>query len=130
MDRRIISITNLLVNRLDHPWRVEEVASKLGLSLSHFQKLFKDQVGLSPIAFLRGHRLESARQMLEERPNLRIKEIGYITGLTNSSHFTRDFKERFGLAPKEYRRQNDARIGTEIEQDLPSFEMLRGFANK
>lgn len=59
------------------------------------------------MAYLNELRLEKARELLEdERCFLQIKEIGHQVGLVNDSHFTRDFKKKYGLTPTEYRKQH------------------------
>ncbi len=110
MDGRIFELTNLLNERLTHPWTIEEMAKCVDLSQPHLQKLFKTEIGTPPKTYLRNLRLEKARDMLENG-HLQIKQIGLQTGLVNDSHFTRDFKKKFGLTPTEYRKKQ-----WEIEQ--------------
>ena len=70
-----------------------------------FQKLFKSNTGTSPVAYLRELRLEKARLLLETT-FVQIKQIGIKIGLTNDSHLTRDFKNKYGVTPTECRRQH------------------------
>lgn len=58
------------------------------------------------MAFLHNVRLENAAEMLA-RPTcfLRIAEVASQVGLRNESHFTQDFKAKYGITPTEYRRR-------------------------
>lgn len=102
MDGRIFHLKKLLLERLGHHWTVDEMAKVVDLSTTHFQKIFKTQVGVPPKVFLHDARLEKARELLETT-FLQIKQIGFQTGLKNDSHFTRDFKKKFGSSPTQYR---------------------------
>jgi len=104
MDGRINYLIKRLFNSLDHRWTVEEMAETVELSAPHFQKLFKIHVGISPIAFLRDVRLERAREQLENSFRS-VKQIKFEIGISDDSHFTRDFKNKFGVTPTEYRRR-------------------------
>lgn len=103
MDGRIFHLRNRILNDLKHQWTIEEMANYVELSAPHLQKLFKIQVGMPPIAYLRELRLGKARELLESTFR-RVKQIGFEVGMPNDSHFTRDFKERYGVTPTEYRR--------------------------
>lgn len=116
MDGRIYYLRNRLINNLDHEWNIEEMAEIVELSVPHFQKLFKIYTGKSPIAYLRELRLEKACKLLEDSFH-QIKQIGNKVGMRNESHFTRDFKKKFGLAPSEYRKRHwkNNQAGSEME---------------
>lgn len=83
------------------------MADEIEMSAPHFHKRFKELTGSTPVAYLNDLRLEKARELLEDdQCFLQIKEIGNKVGLANDSHFTRDFKKKYGLTPSEYRKQN------------------------
>ena len=104
MDRRIFHIKENLSQSLGHAWTVEQMAISVELSVPRFNQLFKEKVGISPIAYLLEIRLEKVRELLSDTHSfLQIKEIGVICGLTNDSHFSREFKKRNDRTPTEYR---------------------------
>ena len=106
MDRRIFHIQQQLYQNLGHSWSVEEMADSVKLSATRFKQLFKKEIGVSPKAYLLEIRLEKAHEFLMDPQRfLQIQEIGVICGLTNDSHFTRDFKRKFGLTPTQCRQQ-------------------------
>ncbi len=104
MDGRIFQLHKRILVRLDHQWTIDEMADYTELSIPHFQKLFKTQTGTPPMNYLCELRLEKARQLLEDSHH-RINQIGIAVGMLNDSHFTRDFKKKFGITPTEYRRR-------------------------
>ena len=102
MDGRVFHLRKLFLSDLARIWSIEEMARSVELSPPHLHKLFKSNLGISPLAYLHNLRLEKARELLETT-FLQIKQIANQTGLHDDSHFTRDFKGRFGLAPTKYR---------------------------
>jgi AraC-like DNA-binding protein len=116
MDRRIFYLCEHLSRNLEYQWTVEEMSEILKLSVRHFQKLFKSEVKSSPMNYLRDMRLEKARQLLANADSfLTIKEIRLAVGILNDSHFTRDFKKKYGVTPTEYRKGFWDKIQTENE---------------
>lgn len=102
MDGRIYFLIEHLRSDLTKPWTVGQMAALAELSVPRFQQLFKTETGQSPMSFLKDLRLERARRYLEEGFS-QVKQIGNLTGLRNESHFSRDFKIKFGVTPTQYR---------------------------
>ena len=115
MDRRIFHIQNLLSQSLGRSWTVEEMAEAVELSVPHFRRLFLREVGIPPKIFLNNIRLEAAHAHLSAQDCfLQIQEIAQKCGLGDISHFSRHFKNRFGMSPTEFRLNR-----AEIEQSMP-----------
>ena len=112
MDNRISHLRNQILGNLRHDWTIEDMAKTIELSKPHFQKLFKFHIGTSPIAYVRELRLEKARELLETT-FYQINQIGYEIGMKNDSHFTRDFKKKYGVTPTEYRRLHSEKMQAE-----------------
>ena len=74
-----------------------------GLSSFYLSKLFKEEKGETFINFISEKRLEKSRQLLEET-ELSIKEITAEVGYNDQNYFSRIFKSKYGLSPKEYRK--------------------------
>jgi transcriptional regulator GlxA family with amidase domain len=81
---------------------LSELAQSVNLSVWRLGHIFRSEVGMAPIKYLRLLRMERARQLLETS-YLSIKEIGYHVGLNDESHFVRDFKKAYGAPPTLYR---------------------------
>ena len=112
IDKRILQLRENLINNLHQQWTVKGMAKICEISMPHLQKLFKANTGMSPIMYLRNLRLEKARELLVTTFK-QIKEIRLEVGMINESHFTRDFKKKYGVTPTVYRKLSWAEIPTE-----------------
>ena len=81
-----------------------EFAQSVNLSVWRLCHIFKSDVGMPPIRYLRQLRMERAKHLLESS-FLSVKEIAFQVGLNDESHFVRDFKSTYGYSPALYRSQ-------------------------
>ncbi|MDY3031345.1 MAG: AraC family transcriptional regulator [Clostridia bacterium] len=88
---------------------VEEIASICGLNRSYFGKIFKEAMGKSPQEFLMHYRMIKAAELLK-MTKLSIGDIGSAVGYENQLHFSRAFKNIYGISPREWRNKNRMRI--------------------
>lgn len=102
MDRRVLQAINLLSEDLTRPLDWDALAAATNLSPSRLRHLFKSETGLTPAQYLKRLRLEGARELLEGS-FLRLKEVMPRVGVSDESHFVRDFKKVHGLPPIKYR---------------------------
>ena len=79
-----------------------EFAQSVNLSVWRLCHIFKSDVGMPPIRYLRLLRMERAKGLLESS-FLSVKEIEFQVGLNDESHFVRDFKSTYGYSPALYR---------------------------
>ena len=88
---------------------IADISAEVGLSQSHFMKYFKNTMGTSFIEYLNEYRLTMASRLLisSESSILAIaEEVGY----ENLSYFNRTFKKRFGMTPRDYRKQSTKQL--------------------
>jgi len=79
-----------------------QVAAFMGLSYSHFRKLFTEYAGVAPHQYLLRARLTAAAIRLRETHEP-IKRIAYDLGLGNPAQFSKAFRATYGLPPGAYR---------------------------
>lgn len=79
-----------------------ELAGRYGMCGKYFSDVFKKYTGIGPIDYLIAYRLEQARKLLEST-ELNIKEIGESVGYKDSKYFGRQFKNKFGISPTQWR---------------------------
>ena len=84
---------------------VEDIASTCGLNRSYFGKIFKNAVGKSPQEFLLNYRRIKATELLK-LTQLSVGDISIAVGYANQLHFSRAFKNIYGISPREWRKQN------------------------
>ncbi len=80
------------------------VAEQLGLSVSHFSRSFKEEIGCTFSQYITNMRLAYAQKMLME-PHRKVTEIAELSGYPDYPHFSKTFKKHFGLSPVEFRNQ-------------------------
>ena len=102
MDPRVQKTQQMMRDNLQRELSLSKFARSVNLSVWRFCHVFRSEVGMSPIQYLRFLRMERAKHLLESS-FLSIKEIGHLVGLKDESHFVRDFKKAYGLSPKCYR---------------------------
>lgn len=84
---------------------VEELADVCKLNRSYFSKLFRDNMGCPPQEFLIRMRLSKATELMKTS-SASIGDIAAVCGYPNQLHFSRAFKKRYGISPREWREQN------------------------
>jgi AraC-like DNA-binding protein len=80
------------------------VASEVGISRRYLQTLLAGS-GTSFVQELNATRLDRASDMLSDprADGLPIAEVAYRTGFLDAGYFTRLFRKRFGITPREWR---------------------------
>lgn len=82
---------------------VRQVADQLNINRSYLSDLFRSQMGISPQQYLIQLRLEKAAQLLtvhHETPSTAGISVGY----PDLYHFSRIFKQHFGVSPRNYQK--------------------------
>ncbi len=80
------------------------LANRAGVSRGHLIKLTNDHLGLTPMEVVWRTRVRNAAKLLRET-GLSLAEVAHQTGFSNAYHFSRRFKQQFGQAPKDWRKQ-------------------------
>jgi AraC-like DNA-binding protein len=83
-------------------WTVETLARESGLSRAAFARRFKSVLGESPLAYLTGWRMATARRLLRET-ELPLSAIAERTGYGSEFAFAKAFKRESGRSPGNYR---------------------------
>ena len=104
MDKRVEKIIQMMREDVRGELSLGEFAQSVNLSVWRLCHIFKSDVGMPPIRYLRLLRMERAKDLLESS-FLSVKEIAYQVGLNDESHFVRDFKATYGFSPAHYRSQ-------------------------
>lgn len=108
-ERQLLAAQQLIAAHVDEPIEPQAIARAAGLSLHHFHRIFRAQLGESVMQHVRRLRLERAARRLRTT-ELRLIELASEAGYESHEAFTRAFIEQFGIAPSEYRTQPSARL--------------------
>jgi len=82
--------------------KISEIAKIIGISRSYLAGMFKEELQISPQEYLIHLRLEHAAEMLRNTTEP-INIISASCGYTDSLTFSKAFKQKYGMSPKEYR---------------------------
>ena len=119
-------IQQFLEEHLSDPeLRPAEIAAAADISVRHLHRLFSD-AGSTLGNCIRAQRLEQCRNDLAN-PSLRrktITEIAFSWGFSDSAHFSRSFRRRFGVSPRLFRAQTGVKT-RDYEEDQGFGEFLR-----
>jgi PAS domain S-box-containing protein len=86
------------------PRSAEDLASKVGLSVSQFNRQFKKKFHTTPRSYLTCVRMNAACHLLVSS-DLSISDIALQTGFYDQSHFSNQFLRHRGMSPSQYRRK-------------------------
>lgn len=86
----------------DTDFNVEALADAMCMSRANLHRRMKAQTDLSPTDFIRDIRLKKAAHLLLTQPEASITDIATRVGFATPKYFSRLFREKFGVAPKEY----------------------------
>ena len=80
---------------------VPAVAQHVDVSPSYLTALFRKHLQISPGEYIRRVKLQESKQMIRE-DNLNFTEIAALLQYSTVHHFSRQFKDKFGITPTEY----------------------------
>ncbi|WP_199614110.1 helix-turn-helix domain-containing protein [Paenibacillus alkalitolerans] len=83
---------------------VEKIASRVNLSKSYFQHIYKELFGCSVVSDMINSRLEYSKYLLENS-SLSVTAVSKMCGYENDTHFMRQFKRFVGVTPSQFRSQ-------------------------
>jgi AraC-like DNA-binding protein len=101
-DPRIGSALRMVHGEIARRWKVEELASNVGMSRTAFIERFKDLVGLPPVEYLIRWRMTIAKDALKTG-NDNVSSIAAAVGYASETTFSSTFKKMFGQSPSRYR---------------------------
>ncbi len=95
---------------------IEDIAGVCGLNRTYFGKIFKEALGKTPQEFLLNYRMLKAAELLK-LTSLSIGDVGLAVGYANQMHFSRAFKNNYGISPREWRYQNHVNNAVDSDKE-------------
>lgn len=90
------------------------LADRAGFSKHHFHRVFRGMTGESVMGLVRRLRMERAAQRLRFGQTS-VTDVAFASGYGSHEAFTRAFRERFGVAPRDFRDQAWADAAERVE---------------
>jgi AraC-like DNA-binding protein len=80
------------------------IAAACGISINYLHKVFRD-ANMHVVDLIYAQRLETSKNLLSDpsNNNMTVQQIAYKSGFSHTSHFSRMFKEKFGMPPTAFR---------------------------
>ena len=82
---------------------VEEIASRMNMSVQTFRRRLLAVTGESPKAFISAIQMELAAKLLKDNPDMTISQIANRCGYDEATSFGRTFRKAYGISPSQYR---------------------------
>ena len=88
-------------------WTLESLARQAGLSRTGLAERFRAAMGDTPLSYLRTVRMQKAMHLLSDTDR-NLEQVAREVGYTDAFSFSKVFKREIGIAPREFRRQDQA----------------------
>lgn len=100
---RLSPVINYINNNYMKNLTLEDLASIIDVTPSHFCKIFKQEYNLRPFEFINKVRIEKSKELMLKSPFTPLKNIARSVGFSRLSYFCYVFKEVAGCSPNEFR---------------------------
>ncbi|WP_322924140.1 AraC family transcriptional regulator [Paenibacillus campi] len=101
--RTVKQMIHYMSSQYAHPVSIEHMCSSIGYNRAYMSRIFKKETGMTPVTYLLKLRIDKARQLLRERPELSTQQIAASVGLTDALYFSKQFRRFYGVSPSQYR---------------------------
>jgi signal transduction histidine kinase/CheY-like chemotaxis protein len=86
----------------DDEYDRDTLASNMGASASTLYNKLRAIANVNVTTFIRGIRMEEAKRIATENPDIRISDLAYRVGFRDPRYFSTTFKKHFGMQPTEF----------------------------
>jgi AraC-like DNA-binding protein len=100
--RMIAEAKDYVLEHLDTPISLSDIAAHLDISPYHLSHLFSEESGFTLSSYLLNARMERAADLLAD-PNRRIADVAYAVGYEDPNYFGKVFRRHFGCPPGTFR---------------------------
>jgi len=83
---------------------MKELAAYVGISVGHLSRIFKEEMGESPMGYINHQRILKSLPFLK-RGLMKIQDISLCVGIEDSNYYSRLFKRYMGMSPVQYQEQ-------------------------
>lgn len=106
---KLVEAVSLMESNLEEPMSLDELASCVGLSRRQLERLFQRHLQCVPTRYYLELRLNRARQLLLQTSKS-IVDIAFACGFVSAPHFSKCYRDFFGVPPRDERRLRAASL--------------------
>ncbi|MBZ9540314.1 GlxA family transcriptional regulator [Modicisalibacter tunisiensis] len=99
---KLLEIVALMEANLEEPIALDELATYVDVSRRQLERLFQKYLNCSPSRYYLKLRLTRARQLLKQT-SMSIIEVASACGFVSTPHFSKCYREYFGMPPRDER---------------------------
>ncbi len=93
---------HIMEQNISRKMSLSEIAEEAGYSPSYLITIFSKKTGYSPLKYYSHLKITKACEYLDFS-KLKIKEISFLLGYTDPYYFSKDFRKKMGISPRNYR---------------------------
>ena len=119
LKNRLAPVINYIYAHFREEMDLSSLASEIGVTEEHFCRIFKEFTGIRPFEYITDLRIQAAKTILFENPELKIEDVARECGYHSTSYFIKKFKEREHMPPQKCRAMilNRSAFGEKIPPD-------------
>lgn len=103
---RLRIVKNYIEENLGNSISLHELADLVCVGTRHFERAFRQSLGVPPHRYVLERRVSVARNLLLSNSELSIEQIARRVGFSSSSHLSSAFARRMGCSPATFRRMH------------------------
>lgn len=109
---RLRGVVQAVLAAPEKAWSIQDMVDVANVSRAQLMRLFKQQIGVSPHAFVNNIRLQQAAVLLKRSADS-ILSVALSVGFQSETHFGKVFKKQYGISPGQYRKD-----GNQLESEV------------
>lgn len=109
---KLVEAVSLMEANLEEPMSLDELAKHVKLSRRQLERLFQKHLSCVPTRYYLELRLERARQLLLQT-SMSIVDVAFACGFVSAPHFSKCYRDFFGIPPRDERHRRKARAAAE-----------------
>ncbi len=103
----VYKIKNTIYDNISNPdFDVSEEIKKIGFNTDYFRRCFKEETNMTPLEYLTSLRIGEAKELLIRSTFRSVEEVSDRCGFNDCFYFSKVFKKRTGLSPRDYRKKH------------------------
>lgn len=99
----LTAATNYIHSHLTENPTLESISGQCGMSPARFHTIFKEQMGITPHAYIMNLKIDTAKILLKD-PSNTITNVAFQLNFSSSNHFSSVFRKYTGFTPTQYRK--------------------------